>query len=97
MKNIFKINDELQDMKLVTINDYTVEAKIEPKMWEKFRKETSYSVEEDEMLPFEDDLSNEIQNQIVKKTGMTLDEVSIADLVFSFNNSEFLNMLEKRA
>ena len=60
MKNIFKINDELQDMKLVTINDYTVEAKIEPKMWEKFRKETSYSAEEDEMLPFEDDFSNEI-------------------------------------
>ena len=97
MKNIFKINEELQDMKLVTINDYTIEAKIEPEMWHKFRRETNWTVEQDEVLPFEDELGDEIQNQIMKKTGKTEEDVSIADVVFSFNNSTLLQMLEKRA
>ena len=84
-------------MKLVTINDYTIEAKIKPEMWHKFRRETNWTVEQDEVLPFEDELGDEIQNQIMKKTGKTEEDVSIADVVFSFNNSTLLQMLEKRA
>ena len=45
---------------MVTINDYTIQVKMTPTMWKNFRDQTKYSVDEDEMLPFENDLTEQI-------------------------------------
>ena len=57
---------------MVTINDYTIQVKMTPTMWKNFRDQTKYSVDEDEMLPFENDLTEQIQKQIMQQKGMEL-------------------------
>lgn len=40
-------------------------------MWENFRKNTLNTDDEDEMLPFEDDVSKEIERQLIERTSLT--------------------------
>jgi len=87
-----KLNDRLLDLKLVTVDDYTTQTQLDPKIYADFKK----------TLPHDDSTVAPIMAFKTKMIEMITsqlhtDKSEIVDIHFGFNNSRMLNKLEQRA
>ena len=87
-----KINDKLLDLRLVTVDDYTTQTRLNPKIYANFLK--SSPQDDPKAVP----IMNFKKSMIEKITSqLQVDKDEIVDIHFGFNNSRMLNKLEQRA
>ena len=88
-----KINDKLLDLRLVTVDDYTTQTLLNPKIYANFVK-TLPNRDDPKAVPvmeFKKSMAEKITSQL------QVDRDEIVDIHFGFNNSRMLNKLEERA
>jgi len=87
-----KINDKLLDLELVTVDDYTTQTQLDPKIYKEFKETLQHDSAIAPIMEFKRQMSEKICDQMdgVEKT-------DIIDIHFGFNNSRLLDLAEKRA
>jgi hypothetical protein len=66
------INEKLYDMKLITVQDYTIAGEIPPEMWLHYR--TKHIFTKNVVLSFEEKLRNVIEIGLQTKCGLTKEQ-----------------------
>ena len=100
------IEEKIMDYSLSSIDDYTIECKIDSEFYHeviKMTKDAQPISEQKEEVPirrFQSYLTQEIQSQLASKNkSQDIDEQEfhVADMTFSFNNKQMLKLLLNRA
>ena len=99
MYKIDNINEKITDLKLITVNDYTIKAPIDAQFFAWWVGEHNFDQSDVPIRKFEQDLRKNIEKCLLEKSAGTLSKkcVEIADISFSFNNSGLIKRLQKRA
>ena len=96
-----RIDERLDDLKLVTIDDYTVQTRLPAGLYEKFIEDqgTHFTDEDIPINKFTEAMSLSIKRQIANAEGsnVTEEDLHIVDIHFGFNNTTIYKLLEKRS
>ena len=80
LKNLNLIREKMCDLKLITVNDYTAEVKIDSNMFRKFKISSNLGPDDKSIQLFEEELSRVIEDQLVEQRGISREDAEIADL-----------------
>ncbi len=94
--NLDMIEDKLLDLELDTVDDYTVQCRLDPKIYKEFVKNQTFTDQDVPIIKFKEMLIRSIRNQLDTKPGLQ-GRSEIVDISFGFNNEKLLEKLEKRA
>lgn len=87
-----KLNDKILDMQLVTVDDYTTQTRLDPKIFDDFKKSLPHDDKQTApIMKFKLRLIDQISSQL------HIEKTDIVDIHFGFNNSRMLNKVEERA
>lgn len=82
MINLDVINEKLFDLKLITVNDFTVKFKVTKDMFDNFKRDKEHKIDDtvDVIQRFEENVSKKIEQQMEERLLMSPQMVEIADL-----------------
>ena len=94
--NLDMINDKLLDLELHTVDDYTVQCRLNPSIYADFIKGQNFTDKDVPIVKFKEMLIRTVQAQLETRPGL-MGRTEIVDISFGFNNEALLEKLEKRA
>ena len=94
MRNRDAINDKLYNMNLITVDKFTVQGRISNNMHRIFKAENV--TEKRPTKEFAKSLTLAIEESLME-SGLSEEQSKVADLTFSFDNGNMINLLQYRA
>ena len=95
--NTDEISEKQMDLKLVTVDDYTAQTRLDPKIYQDFMATRNLGPSDVPIMRFKQEMIESIRQQLTTNGNLTYEQTAIVDIHFAFNNVELTDKLTERA